>query len=104
LNNGGYNSLELNPQTSRNIDLVKKKKNAIRKVLNIYGVFTVLALILSIFTTPISINEDMQFFYNKDLIMEAKKIKEFLLFIFSSAIVYFSSVNLYYKYMSSWVN
>ncbi|KOR80588.1 hypothetical protein AM232_20605 [Bacillus sp. FJAT-21352] len=82
--------METNPQT---------KEITIRTVLNIYGVFTVLALILSIFTTPISINENMQLFYDEDLIMAAKKIKEFLLFIFGSALVYFSLVNLYYKYL-----
>ncbi|KQU15287.1 hypothetical protein ASG65_27375 [Bacillus sp. Leaf13] len=79
--------------------MVKQKEITIRTVLNIYGVFAVLVLILSIFTTPISINENMQFFYNEDLMMEAKKIKEFLFFIFGSALVYFSLVNLYYKYM-----
>ncbi|MDF0728409.1 hypothetical protein PY093_17355 [Cytobacillus sp. S13-E01] len=91
--------MEINPQTSRNIEIVTKKEITIKKVLNIYGVFTVLALILSVFTTPISINENMQFFYNEDLIMGAKKLKEFLIFIFGSAIVYFLSVNLYYKNM-----
>ena len=99
MKNGGISSLEINPQTSRNVEIVTKKEITIRTVLNIYGVFTVIALILSIFTTPVSINENMQFFYNEDLMMGAKKIKEFLLFIFSSALVYFSLVNLYYKYM-----
>jgi hypothetical protein len=79
--------------------LVSKKEITSRTVLNIYGVFAVLALILSIFTTPISINENMQLFYNEDLKVEAKKVKEFLFFIFGSALVYFSLVNLYYKYM-----
>ena len=91
--------MEINPQTSRNIEIVTKKEITIRKVLNIYGVFTVLALILSIFTNAISINENMQINYNENLIMGAKKIKDFLLFIFGSAIVYFSLVNLYYKYI-----
>lgn len=88
----------MNSQTSHNSKVVSKKKITIRKVLNIYGIFTVIALILSIFTIPISINENMHFFYSEDLIMEAKEIKEFLLFIFSSALVYFSLINLYYKY------
>ncbi|MFJ7932582.1 hypothetical protein [Peribacillus sp. NPDC096448] len=79
--------------------MVSKKEITLRTVLNIYGVFTVLALILSIFKPPISINENMQLFYNEDLKMEAKKVKEFLFFIFGSALVYFSLVNLYYKYL-----
>ena len=80
--------METNLQTSRNIEIVTKKEITLRSVLNIYGVFTVLALILSIFTTPISINGNMQFFYNEDLMMGEKKIKEFLLFIFGSALVH----------------
>jgi hypothetical protein len=99
MKNGGIRSLEIDQQTSENVEIVTKKEITIRTVLNIYGVFAVLALILSIFTTPISINENMQLFYNEDLMMEAKKIKEFLFFIFGSALVYFSLVNLYYKYM-----
>ncbi|MBE4910053.1 hypothetical protein IMZ08_18605 [Bacillus luteolus] len=91
--------METNPQTSRNIEIVTKKEITIRKVLNIYGVFAALTLILSTFTTAISINENMQFFYNEDLIMGKKKINEYLLFIFGSSILYFSSVNLYYKYI-----
>jgi hypothetical protein len=98
LNTGRESSLEINPQTSRSTEIVTNKEISIRKVLNIYGVFTVLALILSIFTTSISINENMQFLYNEDLIMGAKKIKEFLLSIFGSALVYFSLVN-YYKHL-----
>jgi len=98
MKNGGIGSLEINEQTSGNVEIVTKKEITIRTVLNIYGFFAVLALILSIFTSPISINENMQLFYNKDLMMEAKKIKEFLFFIFGSALVYFSLVNLHYKY------
>jgi hypothetical protein len=91
--------LEFNPQTSQNIEIVTKKEMTLRKVLNIYGVFTVLALILSIFSSCISINENMNFFYNEELMLGAKKIKEFLLFIFGSALIYFSTVNVYYKYL-----
>jgi len=91
--------LEINEQTSRNFEIVIKKEMTLRTLLNIYGFFAVSALILSIFTTPISINKNMQLFYNEDLMMEAKKIKEFLFFIFGSALVYFSLVNHYYKYM-----
>lgn len=97
MKNGGIRSLEINQQTSENA--VTKKEITIRTVLNIYGGFAVLGLILSIFTTPISLNENMRLFYNEDLMMESKKIKEFLFFIFGSALVYFSLVNIYYKNM-----
>ncbi|MFL0366232.1 hypothetical protein ACH0BF_24960 [Pseudobacillus sp. 179-B 2D1 NHS] len=81
--------------------MVAKKEITTRRVLNIYGVFSVIALIISIFTVPISINENMQLFYNEDLMMKENKVKEFLFFIFGSALVYFSLVNLYYKYTRS---
>ncbi|MGM0878211.1 MAG: hypothetical protein ACQEWV_26750 [Bacillota bacterium] len=86
--------MEVNPQTSHNIEIVTKKEFSIRKVLNIYGAFTFLGLILSIFTVPISINGDMEFFRNE---MEPKKIKEFLLFTFGSAFIYYFLVNIYFK-------
>jgi hypothetical protein len=90
--------LETNPQTSQNVEIVSKKEVTIRTVLNIYGVFAVLGLILSIVTSPICIDENIQFYFNKELMMGEKKIKEFLLFIFISAVAYFLFVNLYYKY------
>ncbi|MFC4323100.1 hypothetical protein [Litchfieldia salsa] len=89
--------MEANTQTSRNIEIVQKKDLTIRTVLNIYGVFAVIVLILSIFTTNIFINENMVFVYNENLMMGKKKIKEFLSFIFGSAIVFFTCVNLYYR-------
>lgn len=66
-------------------------------MLNIYGIFAFFALMLSIFTNPISFNENMEFTYYEELIMEKKKIKEFILFICCSVVVYFPLVNLYYK-------
>ena len=97
IKNGGIRSLEINQQMSENAEIVREI--TIRTVLNQYGGFAVLGLILSIFTTPISLNENMRLFYNEDLMMEAKKIKEFLFFIFGSALIYFFLVNLYYKKM-----
>lgn len=52
---------------------------------------------MSIFTTPISINENMQFYFNEELMMEAEKIKEFLLLIIFSSLLYFFLVNIYHK-------
>ncbi len=89
--------METNPQTSQNIE-IEKKRITIRTVLNIYGIFTSFALIVSIFTNPISMNENMEFIYLEELMMEKKKIKEFILFICCTAVVYFPLVNLYYKF------
>ena len=90
--------MNTNTQMSRDADLYKKKNITIRTVLNIYGVFAVVGLILSIYTIPVSINNNMQFFYNEELLMDQKKIKEFLIFIFSSAVVYFFIQMLITKY------
>ncbi len=43
-------------------------------------------------------NENMEFIYHKELIMEEKKMKEFISFMCCSAVAYFSLVNLYYKF------
>ncbi|UGB28734.1 hypothetical protein [Metabacillus sp. B2-18] len=89
--------MQIQPQTSKKIEIVIKKKFSTRRVLNIYGLFTVIALILSIFTIPISINEKLQLYYNKELILETYKVKEFLQFIFASALFFFFLVNIYAK-------
>lgn len=89
--------MEINPQTSQKIKIVSKYKFDIRFVLNLYGIFTVIALLLSIFTVQVSVNENMELFIDRNLMMEPKKIKEFVLFIFGSSLVYFPTVNLYYK-------
>jgi hypothetical protein len=91
--------LETNPQTSPNVKIVSNQAVTIRTMLNLYGVFAVIGLLLSIVTTPLSIDESFQLYFNKELMMGDKKIKEFLLFIFISAVGYFSFVNLYYKYL-----
>jgi hypothetical protein len=96
--NGRGEQLETNPQTSGNVEIVSKKEVTIRIVLNFYGVFAILGLILSIVTIPVSLDENYQFYFNKELMMGEKKIKEFLLFICIVAVTYFSFLNLYYKY------
>ncbi|MFD2212187.1 hypothetical protein [Metabacillus endolithicus] len=89
--------MQIQPQTSKHVEIVTKKKFSTRSVLNLYGLFTVFALILSIFTIPISVNEKLQLYYNKELILETYKIKEFLQFIFGSALFFFFLVNIYAK-------
>jgi hypothetical protein len=91
--------LETNPQTSPNVKIVSNQAVTIRTTLNLYGVFAVIGLLLSIVTIPISIDENIRFYFNKELMMGEKKVKEFLLFILFSGVGYFSIVNLYYKYL-----
>ncbi|WP_078544646.1 hypothetical protein [Litchfieldia alkalitelluris] len=91
--------MAINPQTSQNVEIVTKKEITIRTVLNIYGVFAVIGLILSIFTAPITLSENMNLYFNEEIMMGEKTIKDFLVFIISSAVVYFSFVNLYYKFL-----
>ncbi len=91
--------MQIQTQTSRNVKLVTKRKFNTRTVLNIYGILTVIALILSIFTNPISVNENMQFFHNEEFIMKTYEIKEFLQFIFVSSFFFFFFflVNIYIR-------
>ena len=62
---------------------------SIKRVANIYGVFTVFVLLLSIFTHPASVNQNMKLFFNKEIMLERSEIKTFLIFIFTSATIYF---------------
>lgn len=94
-------SLNTNTQISQDADLYKKKSITIRTVLHLYGIFAVVGLILSIYTIPVSMNNNMQFFYNEEFLMEPKKIKKFLIFIFSSAVVYFFILNVNHNYFDN---
>lgn len=89
--------MQIQTQTSRNVEVVTKKKFNTKTVLNIYGILTVIALILSIFTNPISVNENMQLFHNEEFILKTYEIKEFLQFIFVSSLFFFFLVNIYAK-------
>lgn len=75
----------------------KNKIISIRIVLNIYGVFAMFGLILSIFTQPITSDNNMKLFFDRELMMDSDEIKDFLLFIFVSASVYFCLINLYFS-------
>lgn len=78
---------------------MKKYKPIIntRIVLNIYGVFATLGLILSIFTHPITSDNNMKLFFDRELMMDSDEIKDFLLFVVVSASVYFCLINLYFS-------
>ncbi|WP_226665271.1 hypothetical protein [Metabacillus litoralis] len=84
--------MNVNPQSTRNIEIVSRKKISVKTVLTIYGIFTFLGLLLSIYTVPLSINGDMVFFRSE---MEKEKQQEFLLFIFLSGFLYFILINIY---------
>ncbi|ECL9256516.1 hypothetical protein FT376_09145 [Campylobacter jejuni] len=60
--------------------MVTKKEVSLRRLLNVIGIFIFGGLALSIVTNPIPSDD----------------IKEFLLFIFGSAIIYYFLVNIYF--------
>lgn len=68
---------------------------SIRRFTNIYGVFTLVALVLSMYTHPISVNDDMKLLLDKEIMLKPNEIKEFLIFIFISSTIYFFAVNIY---------
>ncbi|QDP99952.1 hypothetical protein FOH38_05115 [Lysinibacillus fusiformis] len=76
----------------------KKQKERLtgRRALNIYGVFTVVSLILSIYTQAVSVNDNMRIFFDSELMLNPREIKEFLIFIFISASMYFIMINFYF--------
>lgn len=81
--------MDIQTQTSQNVKVVTKKKITVSMFLVIYGVFSAISLVLTIFTVPISIDENLKFIYDEKLMLKPNEIKEYLLFIFGSAFVYF---------------
>ena len=67
----------------------------LRGVLNTYGVLTILGWVLTIYTHPITVNQDNELFFDQSLMMSDKKIKELLSFLFVFGVIYFSIVNVY---------
>lgn len=70
---------------------------SMRSVLKIYGVFASHGLILSLFTVPVSLDENLKLYYNRELLMEPKKVMELLIFVLCSSIIYFPSVNYFFR-------
>ena len=75
--------------------MVVKNFFTLRVVLNTYGVLTILGWILTIYTHPITVNQENGIFFDQSLMMSNQKIKEFLSFLFVVGVIYFSIVNVY---------
>jgi hypothetical protein len=67
-------------QTSQNVEIVTKEEKSLRKVLNVIGIFIFGGLAFTNVTNPIPSNQ----------------IKDFLLFISGSALIYYFLVNIYF--------
>ncbi|MDQ0231989.1 hypothetical protein [Metabacillus malikii] len=87
--------MKLQPQTTE-VTVVTKRNITTRFALNIYGIVLVLGLLLSIYTTTFSFEASLGFYQSEERLMEPKKMKEYIIFIVSTGIVYFLAVNLYF--------
>ena len=67
----------------------------LRGVLNTYGILTILGWGLTIYTHPITVNQENGLFFDQSLMMSNEEIKNFLLFLFVIGVIYFSIVNVY---------
>ncbi|MBD7938919.1 hypothetical protein H9655_17935 [Cytobacillus sp. Sa5YUA1] len=88
------------PQEQQVVTYVEKREITIRSVLNIYGVFAILGFLLGIFTTPLSLNEQLQFVYHTDYLLKGEKLISLLLFLSVSALIYFPVLNMLYKQLN----
>lgn len=79
---------------------VYDKKLTIRFVLNIYGIFVILGFILSIVTSPISLNEQLQFVYHTEHLLKEEKVIQLIIFLVMGAVIYFTAVNIFYHQLS----
>lgn len=67
-----------------------------RTVLNIYGVFLILGMLLTIYTHPISIDRYGKVFFDSSIMMNAQEIKGFLSFLLLVGLIYFPAINIYW--------
>lgn len=88
------------PQEQQVVTYVEKREMTIRSVLNIYGIFVILGFILSIFTSPLSINEQLQFVYHTEKIVKGEKLIELILFLSVSTLIYFPALNIFYQHIN----
>ena len=72
-----------------------KKILTFRGVLNTYGILTILGWILTIYTHPITVDQENGIFFNQSLMLSDEKMKELLSFLFVVGVIYFSIVNMY---------
>ena len=75
--------------------MVVKNFFTLRVVLNTYGVLTILGWMLTIYTHPITVNQENGIFFDQSLMLSDQKIKELLSFLFVVGVIYFSIVNVY---------
>ncbi|MEK5101121.1 hypothetical protein MKX83_03915 [Cytobacillus sp. FSL M8-0252] len=79
---------------------VYDKKLTIRFGLNIYGIFVILGFILSIFISPISLNEQLQFVYHTEHLLKEEKVIQLIIFLVMGAVIYFPATNIFYHQLS----
>jgi hypothetical protein len=72
------------------------KAISVQKLLNIAGSFMLLGLLVSIYTVPFSLNEELRLYYDNKLVLKGEKLEEFLSFVFAAGFAYFMLVRLYF--------
>lgn len=72
------------------------KTISVQKLLNIAGGLMLLGLLVSIYTVPISLNEELRLYYDDKLVLKGEKLEEFLSFVFAAGFAYFMLVRLYF--------
>ncbi|MEI5907064.1 hypothetical protein WAK64_08340 [Bacillus spongiae] len=87
--------MQVQPQISSSVTIVTKKEMTLRRVLNTYGFFTVISLVLWIFTNPITL-ENMNFYFNDKKMLETYQIMKYMSFVAGSGVIYFFLVNIYF--------
>lgn len=89
--------MEVQPKWEAKAEIQTKRRLTIKNVLQIYGAAAVIGMFLTIFTIPISINDEMQLFIDEGLKMNVKKIKELTVFIVVSTLIYFGVIHIVYR-------
>jgi hypothetical protein len=89
-------ALQVNYKPASEQVLKADKTISVQKLLNITGGLMLLGLLVSIYTVPISINEELRLYYDDKLVLKGEKLEEFLSFVFAAGFAYFMLVRLYF--------
>lgn len=65
-------------------------------IMYIYGIIAICGMIIATFTNPLTVNDNLQLFYDKNQMLNWHEMKNLLIFLLISGSIYFLSVKIYY--------
>ena len=73
------------------------KYNKAKMVMYIYGIIALCGMFIAAFTNPLTVDNNLKLFYDKNLMLNSYEMKNLLYFLLISGSIYFLSVKMYYR-------